>query len=340
MILSDIYRKFFKKFCKKLFSIDSVNYLGFRSKRITLLGYTFIIKPKLKPVHIEFPQDCKSITDINFRTETPPAIKNLAIFASFNKKGIISDYVVYYLKELKKYVDGIIFVADNPVLESELEKIKDLVLIAQCKRHGGYDFMSYKLGFQLAQQYDLLKYADNLIICNDSCYGPLKSFENIFIAASDCNCDFWGLSADSAINTHIQSFFYIFKKNVFNSKYFINYINNIKNQPSVIQVIEKYECGFTKYLTKHKFTYNTLVPISTENIKSFENKTCYPLTMLKDFNYQLVKVKVFKGGLDLKENPQDVLEYIKQNNPTLYNIIIEDTKLTTTDCIHYISKKN
>ena len=73
----------------------------------------------------------------------------------------------------------------------------------------------------------LLKYADNLIFCNDSCYGPLKSFENIFTAASDCDCDFWGLSADSAINTHIQSFFYIFKKNVFNSKYFINYINNI-----------------------------------------------------------------------------------------------------------------
>lgn len=340
MILSDIYRKFFKKFCKKLFSIDSVNYLGFRSKRITLLGYTFIIKPKLKPVHIEFPQDCKSITDINFRTETPPAIKNLAIFASFNKKGIISDYVVYYLKELKKYVDGIIFVADNPVSETELEKIKDLVLIAKCQRHGGYDFMSYKLGFQLAQQYDLLKYADNLIMCNDSCYGPLDSFENIFTAASDCNCDFWGLSADSAINTHIQSFFCIFKKNVFNSKYFIKYINNIKKQPSVIEVIEKYECTFTDYLNKHKFTYNTLVPISTKNIKSFENKTCYPLTMLKDFNYQLVKVKVFKGGLDLKENPQDVLEYIKQNNPTLYNIIIEDTKHTTTDCIHYISKKN
>ena len=49
-------------------------------------------------------------------------IKRLVIFAGYDKDNIIDDYVVYYIKELRKIAD-IIYVSDCNMLESELEKI-------------------------------------------------------------------------------------------------------------------------------------------------------------------------------------------------------------------------
>ena len=52
--------------------------------------------------------------------------KVLAIFASYDKLNQIPDYVVYYLKELKKVSDTI-FVSDNEFSQDELEKIEESV---------------------------------------------------------------------------------------------------------------------------------------------------------------------------------------------------------------------
>ena len=54
--------------------------------------------------------------------------KRVAVFASYSSNGTIADYVTYYLKGLKKVCDTIIFIADNPLLPKELEKIKKSAL--------------------------------------------------------------------------------------------------------------------------------------------------------------------------------------------------------------------
>ena len=49
--------------------------------------------------------------------------KNIvAIFAHYSANNKIDDYVIYYLKQLKKIAKDIIFVSDCNVKELELEK--------------------------------------------------------------------------------------------------------------------------------------------------------------------------------------------------------------------------
>lgn len=319
-------KKIFKFLYQNIFSLKNTFYFGIKSKQITLLGINFRITPKAKP--IEFPKCCKSITKSFIDLSKAYNYKRLAIFASFNKNGLIPEYVIYYLKELKKCVDGIIFVTDNPIMEEELDKIKDYVIFAQCVRHEEYDFGSYKRGFNIAQKYNLLQYTQELVICNDSCYGPINGFEDTFKEMEEANTDFWGLSQNKIIQTHIQSFFYTFRRNVFTSKYFSEWLNNIRKQPDVSFVIKKYECRFTNHLHKHGFTFSTLLPLEiSKDIKASDNKTFYPVTLVKNYNFPLIKTKVFKGNFDLREDKYELSRYIKNTNSELYSIIQEDAIL-------------
>lgn len=97
-------------------------------------------------------------------------MKRTAVFAHYDKNNLIQDYVVYYLSELKKCAEKIIFVSDSDVLPVELKKIEDIVEHSIIGRHGEYDFGSYKRGFLYAKENNLLTTCEELILANDSCY--------------------------------------------------------------------------------------------------------------------------------------------------------------------------
>lgn len=77
--------------------------------------------------------------------------KKIAVFASYSEDNRIADYVIYYLKALRKVVDGIIFVSDNEMEKGETDKLSGIVSKAICHRHGMYDFGSYRIGYFWAQ---------------------------------------------------------------------------------------------------------------------------------------------------------------------------------------------
>lgn len=135
----------------------------------------------------------KTNIDITFKENIPTCAKRVAVMASYDGKGKIADYVIYYLQELHKVADAIIFVTDNEVYEEEVDKIKGLVVHASFSHHGSYDFGSYRIGYVWAEQHHLLDEADELVFCNDSCYGPVFPLKDVFGKMDSKECDFWGL---------------------------------------------------------------------------------------------------------------------------------------------------
>lgn len=57
-------------------------------------------------------------------------------------------------------------------------------------RHGEYDFGSYKRGEAWARQAGWLDEVDDLILCNDSCFGPVGSFAPMFERMEARHLDF------------------------------------------------------------------------------------------------------------------------------------------------------
>lgn len=192
-------------------------------------------------------------------------MKRIAIFAHYSKNNFIEDYVIYLIKEIKKCVEKIIFISDSNINEDEIQKIKEFIYHYECKPHGEYDFGSYKKGFLWAKENNLLPNCEELIFINDSCYGPLYPFEETFNKMSGQPIDFWGLTKNyNEIKPHIQSYFLVFKPQVFNSKIFEDFIYSIKHEENKIDIVEKYEIGLTEYLNKNGFNYNVFSNLSTK----------------------------------------------------------------------------
>lgn len=255
--------------------------------------------------------------------------KKCAIFATYSSDGTIPEYVVYYLKELKKNVDFIILVGDYYLKDSkELDKVTDYVHYAIYKRHNCYDFGSYKIGIEFLRDNGLLSEIQELYIANDSCYGPVNDFSDLFVKMKGEKCDFWGLIEGNDSKPHIQSFFYCFKNNVINDPMFINFFDRVKPNLPFMVIVERLEVEFTEYLSRkytYKTAYNAIYDTSYSLYAGCSNSTVFPLSLLKQ-GFPLVKVKALDGRFDsnLRENKMDTFDYIRQNNVELYEIIKSD----------------
>lgn len=254
--------------------------------------------------------------------------RRIAVFASFTKEGKIEDYVIYYLNSLQKVVDSIVFVSDNEMEKGETDKLSGIVTVTICHRHGMYDFGSYRIGYFWALEHGLLDNADELMFVNDSCYGPVFPFETVFEKMDKNACDFWGLTDSYEIMHHLQSFFLVFKRNVFMSVAFHNFVSGFIKQESYWDYVNLYERQFMNVLETNGFISAVYVDVdkSTRNKLSFRsgngNMTLFPV-FLHDRGMPLVKVKAMNGsfGGDLHESPQLLLQRIKEVNKDLHVII-------------------
>lgn len=266
-----------------------------------------------------FPQGTADIKRKNYARQNTKH-KIVSVFASFSGDGKIADYVVYLLKHLHKISDYIIFVADNPLYKRELNKIKPYCNVCLCERHEEYDFGSYKRGYQYLIDNNILQKNDNLLFFNDANYGPIYPLENVIKDFKQKNCDFYGLSVSRAPKRHLQSFFYIFKPRVYKSTAFKTFLQGVKKELSSANVVYKYEMNFTEVLHDAGFSYDSYVD-DKRLLPAQKNiiPTKWGLTLMRDFNYPLVKIKALQGSS--MENPEEILEYIRQENKELYDII-------------------
>lgn len=255
----------------------------------------------------------------------------LAVFASYSKEEKILRSTIYYLSGLRKICQKIIFVSDNALPSDQKAKVEKTVDVLICKRHGEYDFGSYKRGFEYAEQNGLLNNVDELIFCNDSCYGPVFPLDAIFKRMDEKRCDFWGMIDSHEIPRHICSFFFLFKRKVFEDPGFSNFVHSWTAQNDFWGYVLNYEKKFTHVLEELGYKYGIVCDLSNRDRGECQKKSgngflgIFPC-LLHSYGMPLIKKKVFNGayGNDLHENPYKLLELIKDANEELYSIIVEE----------------
>lgn len=192
----------------------------------------------------------------------------LFLFASFNKDGVISDSLLYYLSNLSKYGD-IVFIMDNPSTSNELDKIKKFVIYAKAERHGEYDFGSYKRGYEYALKQNILDNYDYVYFVNDSVYGPIGlGLGNAIDKMEQSGCGFIGMVSNKArkLPKHIQSWFVGISTEIAKTAEFRVFMLSVAKQANKWDIITKYEIGLSKLL--NKLTGNKMYVVFEQNNKS------------------------------------------------------------------------
>lgn len=251
-------------------------------------------------------------------------IRRAVVFATYSSESRIEAYVLHYLRQLRKVAEHIVVVGDFALEAGELAKLDGLAEHAIFERHGEYDFGSYKRGRSYLAARGILDQVDELILCNDSCYGPLQGFEWMFREMAGRQVDFWGLTQNSEFGDHVQSYFVVLSRKVFSSVAFRRFIHSVERQDSVHEVIQKYELGLTRTLAGEGFSWDTFINPRSPGMKLLltinTNPTVFP-NFMAEAGAQLVKVKALKDAACNADGVHTTLGRIARENLDLLQLI-------------------
>ena len=193
--------------------------------------------------------------------------KRMGLFVFFDKDNIVDDYVLYLLDSLKEHLDGMVIISNSNLPEEQKKKLDKYCFKFIQRENYGLDAGALCEYFRNNNDYE--EY-DEIVYFNDTYYAPLYPFSRVFDEMDKKKCDFWGLAVGEPevdgfhlhdtpyYPRHLQSFFMVFKKNVYMSDAFQNYWRDYdyEHMNSFWDVVNKHELTFTKYLTDHGFTYD------------------------------------------------------------------------------------
>ncbi len=261
----------------------------------------------------------------------------LGIFIFYDTDSIVDDYVLFMLDSLKEAIDDILIVSNSYLSNEEMEKLLNYTDKVDVRNNIGLDAAAFKYAYDKYGREYFNKY-DEVILLNDTFYGPFEPFKKIIETMSQRDVDFWGLTANydsedgygnlkyGYIPAHIQTFFIAFRKNVLESSAFFEYWNryDVEHMLSFLDVVTKHELTFTHYLEENGFRWDTYLDLgyfkSVEREKNYNIYGYSSYNLIKNFNCPFIKRKnlVFDKNDALYLNNgmdgRNCLNYIEKNH--------------------------
>lgn len=199
-------------------------------------------------------------------TQSKP-MRRLCIFSFQDAQGIVDDYVTYFLKEMSRHVERILFYSNGPLDEASTKTLRGVAHEIIIRPSGDLDVPAYKEGleriaFNKDQAYD------EVLMVNHTCYGPIYPFAELFDAMEKRNCDFWGVTAhlEVAPNTstgtgrlpyYINTNFMAVRAKMLTSPAFREYWKALPAELDCEETAKRHEAVFTEYFTTLGFNSDT-----------------------------------------------------------------------------------
>lgn len=264
----------------------------------------------------------------------------LIIFVFYDKYGFADNSVLFFLKELKKHTTEILFVANGRICEKSKKEVSKYAQKILERENKGYDAWALKEGMEyLGEEY--LSQFDEILHVNDSCYGPIFPFSEMFDEMDKKDVDFWGITkhkgnvlkvscckifSENIIPEHIQTIFTCYRKNLFTNKVFKDFWNNLPEIKTYDEAICYYELELTRTFAKEGFKYDTYMQTD-----DWYDYTACPIFFLPqkllENRCPIIKKKLFYDDyqrqiiIDIGRQTKEAFEYIKNKTNFDTNII-------------------
>ncbi len=224
-------------------------------------------------------------------------MNRLAIFVFYDPTGIVDEYVFYYLLELQKVVSRLIVVVNGKICERDVNRLRELSAEIVLRQNIGFDGGAHaEVLIDYVGLSDLRTY-DELVLCNDTCYGPFVPFQTIWDKMDTKTCDFWGLNCiKNGLTDHMQAYFLVFRKRLLENDFLYDYFkyNLYKKSLGLREVIALYEKGLYKTLVESGYIGEPFITVN--NLNMYESSDW----LLKEYGFPMLKKKCFSE----KYNPQ------------------------------------
>ncbi len=234
-------------------------------------------------------------------------MKRIGIVSFYDAKGVVDESVIYYIKALRSVALELIVVINGEICingKKKLERIADELLI---RENLGFDAGAYKSVLCNQNYMERFRKYDEIILSNDTCFGPFIKFSSIFDEMRHKNVDFWGMDyVENKVADYIQSYFLVFrsKTHIKLIDYFQKYINELEKD--INNIYAQFEVGLFYYMRHQGFEFGYYCKSNLEVYKS-------PNYGLYKAHLPIMKKKCFEQGKYNHDNCIGALKYISQN---------------------------
>jgi hypothetical protein len=188
----------------------------------------------------------------------PPAIDrplgpNVAVFVHFDAAGAVRDHVLHYIKALHQAGHAVVFVTNAGKLLPEARNVIEPFCAAiLVRRNVGYDFGAMReavlrLGLPREDTRQVL-------IVNDSVYGPLKPLDDLLSRIDFDTADVWGCTESWQRRYHLQSYFLAFGPRALRHPVWLNFWSGVRPVQSKDWIIRTYEVGLSQQFLRAGLT--------------------------------------------------------------------------------------
>lgn len=225
--------------------------------------------------------DCRRLV-LDSRDGEQPLGARVCVFVHFDRRGVIRAHTRRYLEALAAQGLSLVFVTNSGALEAEsLAFLTPRCARILIRRNRGYDFGAYRDAI-LELDPAPGRYAQ-LVIANDSVYGPIAPLADALARMDFAAADAWGLTDSWQQRYHVQSYFVAFGGNALAHPGFLAFWRGVRNVRSKWAAIKHYEIGLTQALQAHGlrfaavWDYFRLMEIAQQDAEAEPDLPAHPL---------------------------------------------------------------
>jgi hypothetical protein len=196
--------------------------------------------------------------------------RRFAVFVTFTEMPYLPEYIYRHLDFLNANGFNVIVVSNSKQIdEPSLQQLMFRSIAILERPNIGYDFGAYRDG--VLWTFKEFGTFDQLLLTNDSVFGPMDLRSDIFKKAFAVDADIVGLLDSLEICYHFQSFWLLFNRKVIASDKFYNYWATCPYFPDKVTVVRKMETKILDYFLKMNFTGETLFQVHHVTKRAIQN---------------------------------------------------------------------
>ena len=251
------------------------------------------------------------------RTDRRPAKRrSLLIFAQYSLEGTLRNDIIPLLRCYQQHAD-LVVVAATPQFQQQtqtLRKLQSLSHAVLVRENEGYDFGSWMTGLRYCEH--KLNNYDQIILTNDSLWGPITPLKGLFHRVNTSTADVIGLKDDLMYDYHLQSSFLVFRKSAFTHQAFKEFWSSIKTWEKKRDLVKEHEVGLSRQLSHAGMTLESLYTHNSNgNILHFSWRE-----LITEHEFPFLKVSLLRDNPTL-QNIDDWYSVIKSTNSKLAKAI-------------------
>lgn len=251
-------------------------------------------------------------------------MERLGIFVFYDKAGVLDSYAAYLLSAFSPLCQEIIIAVNGKIGQESLKRLESYSGHVLIRTNSGFDAGAYKDIFQAYGTWIQEKDFDEVILLNDTFYGPLYPLQEVLERFDEKTADFWGITRHpqgvwpdgKKFPEHIQSYFLAVKKRMLYSKVFWKFWKDMRYPADIREAIDEFEIKFTTCFTENGFIGKTLTDVEVADMPPEKGKSPYlyhSSRLIKEMRVPFLKRNSLSLANEGYVDALTALRYVEQN---------------------------